>query len=181
MAAAAPGGNHRVHPVRIKYGADAVSVPGEQASEHGYQLRGQHALAYFPGAEVHRAAQVEEKPGGDFAVRVELTYVRRLQPCRNVPVDVADIVVKLVFAQVGEIEAEGAKQRAIVALQQAVEAADDGLFHATQDGVRIVPAAGLSPRRRDDRMQAGRLPCVTIRPRLGHGHRAVCRAPGPPS
>jgi hypothetical protein len=36
---------------------------------------------------------------------------------------VAHVVAVLVFAQVGEVEAEAAKERAVVALQQAVQPA----------------------------------------------------------
>ena len=62
-----------------------------------------------------------------------LAHVRRLQPRGDVPVDVAHVVVVLVFAQVGEIEAEAAEQRAVVAVQQAVETADHRPLEPPQD------------------------------------------------
>jgi hypothetical protein len=45
---------------------------------------------------------------------------------------VAHVVVVLVFAQVGQVEAGAAQQRAVVALQQAVEAADHGPLEPAQ-------------------------------------------------
>ena len=46
------------------------------------------------------------------------------QPRGDVPVDVAHVVAVLVHAQVGQVEPGAAPQRAVVALQQAVEPAD---------------------------------------------------------
>ena len=51
----------------------------------------------------------------------------------DVPVDVAHVVVVLVFAQVGEIEAEAAEQRAVVAVQQPVEPADHRPLEPAQE------------------------------------------------
>ena len=68
--------------------------------------------------------------------------MRRLQPRGHVPVDIAHVVVQLVFAQVGEIEAEAAEQRAVIALQQAVEPAQHGPLEPAQQPLRIDAAAG---------------------------------------
>jgi hypothetical protein len=46
---------------------------------------------------------------------------------------VADVVVVLVLAQVGEVEAGAAHQRAVVALEDAVEAAQDGPLEALEE------------------------------------------------
>ena len=48
------------------------------------------------------------------------------------------IVVVLVFAQVGEIEAVAAEQRAVVAVQQAVEPAHDRPFEPAQEASGVV-------------------------------------------
>jgi hypothetical protein len=55
----------------------------------------------------------------------------------DVPVDVPDIIVILVFAQVGQIQPESAKERPVVAVQQAVQTADHGPLQAQQDCFRI--------------------------------------------
>ena len=80
--------------------------------------------------------QVEQEPRGDLAVLVVLAHVRRLQARGDVPVDVAHVVVILVLAQVGEVEPEAAEQRAVVAVQQAVEPADHRPLEAAQERVR---------------------------------------------
>ena len=89
-------------------------------------------LALVAGAEVDRAAQVQHEPGRHLAVFGEHAHVRRLQPRGDVPVDVAHVVVVLVFAQVGQVQAGAAHQRAVVALQQAVEPADHRPFEPAQ-------------------------------------------------
>ena len=78
--------------------------------------------------------------------------MRRLQARGDVPVDVADVVVVLVFAQVRQVEPGAAHQRAVVALQQAVEPADDRPFEPAQRalgplgrGVCGVVVAAASP------------------------------------
>jgi hypothetical protein len=66
----------------------------------------------------------------------------------------------LIFAYVCEIEAEAAKQRLIVALQQSVETADDCPFESAQDLFRT--CAGYAMRRRthyDRRLEAAVLAC----------------------
>ena len=88
-------------------------------------------------AEIDRRAQVEQEPGGDLAVLVVVAHVGRLQARGDVPVDVAHVVVVLVFAQVGEVEAEAAEQRAVVALQQAVEPADHRPLEPPQELLRL--------------------------------------------
>ena len=54
-------------------------------------------------------------------------------PRRHVPVDVAQVVARLVLAQVGEVDAFAAEQRPVVALEPAVEAPDDPPLEAAQD------------------------------------------------
>ena len=62
--------------------------------------------------------------------------MRLLQARGDVPVDVAHIVMMLVFAQVGQIDPATAQQRAVVALKQAIQAADDLPVEALQDSLR---------------------------------------------
>ena len=58
--------------------------------------------------------------------------MRHLQPRGDVPVNVAHIVGRAVFTQVGQVQPGAAQQRAVVALAQAVELADDGPLQAAQ-------------------------------------------------
>ena len=87
-------------------------------------------------AEVHRRAQVQQEPGRDLAVLDVLAHVRRVHARGDVPVDVADVVPGLVLAQVGEVHAVAVEQAAVVALQQAVQPADDLPVEALEDALR---------------------------------------------
>ena len=105
----------------MQNGADPIAVAGEQAREHRDQLGRQLTLAYLARAEVDRPRQIEDEPRRDFAILLKLAHVRRLQARGHVPVYVAHVVVQLILAQIGQIQPETAKQRSVVALQQAVE------------------------------------------------------------
>ena len=72
-------------------------------------------------AKVDGGAQVQQKPGRHFAVFGEHAQMGRGQARRDGPGDVADIGGGLVLAQIGQVEPAAAHQRAVVALQQAVE------------------------------------------------------------
>jgi hypothetical protein len=120
LAPAAARRDHAVDLLAVVQRADAVAAPRQQARQHGDEVGRHVALPDVGRAEVHRLAQVEQEPGGDFAILVELAHVRRLQPCGHVPVDMAHVVAVLVFAQVGDVHAVAAEQRAVVAVQQAV-------------------------------------------------------------
>ena len=87
-------------------------------------------------AKIHRRAEVEQEPGGDFAVFDVLADVGRVHARGDIPVDVANIVFGLVFAQVGKIHPVAVEQAAIVALQQAIQPADDLPVEALQDALR---------------------------------------------
>jgi hypothetical protein len=62
--------------------------------------------------------------------------VRRVHPGGDAPVDVAHVITHLVLAQVGEVHAVAAEQAAIVALEQAIEPADDLPVEALEDAFR---------------------------------------------
>ena len=118
--------------------ADAVAVAGQEARQGRHEVDQDAPLEPLGsvGAEVDRRAEVEQEPRGDLAVLDVLADVRRVHPRGDVPVDVADVVAVLVFAQVGEVEAVAAEQGAVVALQQAVEPADDLPVEALEDAFR---------------------------------------------
>jgi hypothetical protein len=120
----------------VEQRAEAVPVSVQHAGKDGGQLDRLAALAGLVRAEILRRAQVEQEPGGHLAFLEEFLHVRHLQPCGDIPVDMAHVVVILVFAQVGQIDAETAKQRVIVAVQQAIEPAQHGHFKAAQRGLR---------------------------------------------
>ena len=141
MTPAVAGRNDFVPSFGVQHRADAVAVACEQPCQHRDQLGRQHALAHAARPEVDRGRKIEQKPGRNLAILLELAHVRRLQPRGDIPVDVAHVVVQLILAQIGEIEAEAAEQRPVVALQQAVETAQHGPLEAAQQPVGIDAAA----------------------------------------
>jgi hypothetical protein len=124
------------------------------------EARGDRHLGDVGTAEVDAAREVEQEPGGEIAVLDVLAHVGLLQPCGDVPVDVAHIVVELVFAQVGEVDAGTAEERAVVALQQPVEATDDGPLEPPQQVVRCRRRAEVAGGRPRARRARGRRPQV---------------------
>jgi hypothetical protein len=136
VVAAAARGDHGVHARSIEHGADAVAVAGQHARQHGDKFGRDIALALLAGAEVHGRAQVQQEPGAHLAVFGEDAHMGLLQPGGDVPVDVAHVVMVLVFAQVGQVHAGAAQQRAVVALQQAVEPAQHRPLEAAQQLLR---------------------------------------------
>jgi hypothetical protein len=117
-------GAARCRPVAVQQRADAVAVARHHARQRGDEAGRHGQLGDVAGAEVDAAREVEQEPGGQVAVLEELAHVGLLQPRGDVPVDVAHVVVVLVLAQVGQVDAGAAHQRAVVALQQAVEPAE---------------------------------------------------------
>ncbi len=87
-------------------------------------------------AKIHRRAEVEQEPGGDFAVFDILPDVRRVHARGDIPIDVANIVFRLVFAQIGKIHPVAVEQAAVIALQQAIQPADDLPVEPLQDALR---------------------------------------------
>ena len=117
---------------------DPVAVPRQHPGQRRHDVD-QHAPLQplrLDRPEVDRRAQVQQEPGRDLAVLEELADVRRVHPRRDVPVDVADVVAVLVLAQVGEVDAVAPEQAPVVALEQAVQPADDRPVEALEDALR---------------------------------------------
>ena len=115
---------------------DTVAVAREQPRQRRDKIDQHRALQALHRAEVHRRAQVEQEPGGDLAIFDILAHVGRVHARGDVPVDVANIVFGLVFAQVGKVDPVAVEQAAIIALQQAIQPADDLPVEALQDALR---------------------------------------------
>ena len=124
MLATTAGRDDRVDAAAIEQGADPVAMPRKQACQDGGEVARDMALALLARAEVHRRAQVQQEPGGHLAVLGEHAHVRRGGACGDVPVDVAHVVVVLVLAQVGQVQAAATQQGAVVTLEQPVQPAD---------------------------------------------------------
>src|SRR2546425_1065658 len=129
----------------IHRGAHAVPVSREKPGEDTGEVDEQVTLAAVRGAEVDRRREIEEELRRDLAVLEEIADVRRVEPRGDVPVDVPYVVAERVLAGVREVEAVTPGHRPVVALQQPVEAAQDGPLEpreaALRRGGRHVPAA----------------------------------------
>jgi hypothetical protein len=168
----------------MEHRADAVAETREQTRQHRDQFRGQLAFAQSARTKIDGTGQVEQKPGGDFAVFLKLAHVGHLQPCRDVPVDIAHVIVRLVLAQVGQIEPEAAKQCPIISLQFAVEPAQHRPLEPAQQPLRVEPRmrrlrrrparwrrAQASGERRSGGLRSRRQPNMGFERRVGHRDR----------
>src|SRR5215467_12854581 len=85
------------------------------------------------GTEIHRWAQIQQKPCRNFTVFVVNPDMGRLQTRSDVPVDVTDIVVILILAQFRQIQTETAKQSLVVAMKQPIQTTNYGPLQSPQD------------------------------------------------
>ena len=117
---------------------DPVAVAGQQPGQRRHEVDQDAPLEPLGigRAEVDRGTEVEQEPRRDLAVLEVLADVRRVHPGRDAPVDVAHVVAVLVFAQVGEVDPVAPEQAAVVALEQAVEPADDLPVEPLEDAFR---------------------------------------------
>jgi hypothetical protein len=95
----------------------------QQLGHHAYKIHHDLSLGLAVAAKVHRATQVQQKPRTDFAVFLVLPDKRRLHACRDIPIDVPDIVMRLVFTQVSQLQARTSEQGFVIALQQTIQTA----------------------------------------------------------
>jgi hypothetical protein len=116
----------------IEHRADPVAVAGEQPCQHCDKFSTGVTLAPGTRTKIDRGAQVQHKPGGHFPVFGEHAHMGRVLPRSDVPVDVAHIVMELVFAQVGQVHAGAPQQGAVVALEHAVQPLEHGPLKAMQ-------------------------------------------------
>ncbi len=134
----APRRDRALDPAAVEDRPDAIAVAGQQPRERGHEVD-QHAplqALRLRRAEVDRGAQVEQEPGRDLAILDVLADVGRVHPRGDVPVDVPDVVAVLVLAQVREVHAVAVEQAPVVALEQAIEPADDLPVEALEDALR---------------------------------------------
>ena len=134
---------------------DPVAAAGEQPGERRRELAQDELLRPVDRAEPHRRRPVEQQPGRELAILGVLPDERRVHPRGDVPVDVPDVVAGLVLAEVEEVRADPAERRAVVPLEQAVEAADHLPLEAAEEPlgrlgarVRVRSIASLGVRRR---------------------------------
>jgi hypothetical protein len=114
---------------------DAIAMAGDQPGQQRHQFLGHLALGALGRTELDAAGEIDQEPCGEIAVFGVLAHMGHLQPCGDVPVDVAHVIAMLVFAQIRQVESTAAPQRAVIALQQPVEAAQHRPLQAAQQRV----------------------------------------------
>src|SRR5207249_7797684 len=134
VAPAAPRRNHRIYLVTIEQRSDAIAVTGQEPRQHGDEF-GRHETLLDMGAEIHRRAQVQQEPRRNFSIFIVHPDIGCQETRGDVPIDVTDIVVILVLAQIGQIQPETAKQSLIIAMKQPVQPANDGPLQSPQYGL----------------------------------------------
>ncbi len=77
-------------------GAEAVLVARRQESDAGRRGNGDLGLVVGGGAELHRRRHVDDEPGGQVPVGDLLANVCLAGARRDVPVDAAHVVARLV-------------------------------------------------------------------------------------
>ena len=119
--------------VGVENRAHATAVARQEARQRGRQIYQHGLLGLLRRAKAHGRTEVEQKPGGQFPILGVLAHVQLIHARGHVPVDVADIVLGLIFAQVGEVDAAAVEERAVVALKETVQATDDAPLQARED------------------------------------------------
>ena len=104
MAASGAGRDDAGRAGVVEDGADPVAVSAEQPGQDESEL-GQHVLlSAARAADHHGRRSVEDQPGGQLAVLVELAYLRFVEPGGDVPVDVPGVVAFVVRPHSGEVK-----------------------------------------------------------------------------
>jgi hypothetical protein len=113
--------------------ADAVAAAGEESGDDGRELAEHELFRAVDRTEAHRRRPVEQEPGRHLAVLRVLAHVGRVHARGDVPVDVPDVVARLVLAEVAEVQPDAAEDRPVVALKEAVQALDHPPLEAVED------------------------------------------------
>src|SRR5258708_21968761 len=112
------------NPAIIKYGTDPVSMTREEPGKSGNQIDQHGPLEGTGAAEIEGGGKVQEKPGSDFPIFHVLPDKWGIHPGRYIPIDIADIIFRLILAQIRKVHAESIEQGAIITLQNSIQPAD---------------------------------------------------------
>src|SRR5262249_31340837 len=105
--------------------AEAVAAPRCGVADRERDAFGDVRLAPLSGTEVHRRRGVEDEPRDEDTFRQLDADMRQAGARSDVPVDAAHVVAGLIRADLMELGAEPGERRAVVAGEQAVDAARD--------------------------------------------------------
>ena len=121
----------------------------EQAGDHAGEVDYEVALAGVRGTEVHRGRKVQQQPCGDFTVFDVLANVRSVHAGGNIPVHIAHVVLGLVLAYLRQVVPLAGEQRAVIPLQDAIQAPNHLPVQALEQAIGVLgrPACDLKQRR----------------------------------
>ncbi len=108
-------------------------MTGKQACHHSDEVDRQRAFGDLSRTEIDRGAQVQQEPGVDVTILVVVTDIGSLLAGRDIPVDMTDIVVVLVFTQIRQVQSMTAEKRPVIAVQQPVQSLDNGPLETPQE------------------------------------------------
>ena len=137
--------------------AEAIAAPGGEPPDHERRALGDVRLATVRRAEVHRRGVVEQEPGRQLALRNVLADVRRHRSGGGVPVDLADVVARLVRPDAVELHAVPATETAVIATHLATDLAVHGDLELVDEPVRdrAGPGSGRGARPAADPREVG--------------------------
>ena len=123
--------------------AEPVAAARRGVADRDRDAFGDVGLAALAGAERHRRRRVEHEPRDEHALCELDAHVRLAGARRHVPLDAPDVVARLVGPHLPELAADARERGAVVAREQAVDAATDRQLERAQRGRRERPRAGL--------------------------------------
>src|SRR4029077_927084 len=98
-----------------KQQADAIHVLDSRERKNSSQLGSDVAFTPVDGAERHRRRNVDRDDHREIALLDELLHVRSARARSDVPIDCADVVARLIFADLRELDPAPMKGGVIVA------------------------------------------------------------------
>ena len=104
MFASAAGGHPLLESLGESQEPDAVMAAHRGHRKQRGHLRGEIAFALIDRSEPRRCGDVDRQQDVELAVLAELLDERRAHPRRDVPVDAADVIARLVLAHLFELE-----------------------------------------------------------------------------
>ena len=121
--------------VAIGEQSQSIAATARDVADREYDALGDVGLPAQRRAEAHRRRGVEHDPGRQGSLGHVQPHVRLVHPRRCVPVDQADVVTRLVGPHLRELHGDAERRRAMIAREQALDAAPDGHVERAQRGL----------------------------------------------
>ena len=121
--------------VAVREQAQAVAAPACDVADGEHDALGDVGLAAQRRAEAHRLRGVEHEPGRERALGDVQPDVRLVHARGRVPVDQAHVVARLVRPHLRELHRDAQRGRAVIAREQALDAAANRQIERAQRGL----------------------------------------------